>query len=257
MMRKAKLRGTTMQADPAPIQIRDLVIAYGARRVVDRLSLEVAAGEVYALLGGNGAGKSTTLQALLGFISPQSGEIRICGSDPAAKPDEARRQIAYIAENVALYEHLSALENIAYFLDLAAAKRPAAAMAEAFRTVGLPQDAWSRPVSKFSKGMRQKTAIALALLRNSRVLLLDEPTSGLDPGAAADFHALVGRLRAHGAAVLMVTQDLLGASDVADRIGFLDHGRIVHEVSAGPDRAFDLQALHSRFQRAPAPGAAA
>ena len=246
-----------MAADAALIVVQDLIVRYGDRQVLDRLSLSVSAGEVYALLGGNGAGKSTTLQALLGFLRPQSGEVRVAGHDPAVAPEQVRRAIAYIPENVALYEHLSARENVDYFLGLAGARSAAGEVEAAFAGVGLPNEAWGRRISGFSKGMRQKTAIALAMLRKASILLLDEPTSGLDPGASADFNALVSRLRAKGAAILVVTHDLFGAADVADRIGFLERGRIVEEMAAaGPDR-YDLRALHDRFQRAPAADKAA
>lgn len=231
------------------IQIEGLVVRYGDRQVIDHLSLNVGTGEVYGLLGGNGAGKSTTLQTILGFVSPTSGRVRVVGLDPAAEPALVRRVIAYIPENVALYDHLSARENVEYFLRLARLRPETGEMEAAFRTVGLAEEAWSRPVSGFSKGMRQKTAIALALLRRASVLLLDEPTSGLDPGATADFNALVSRLRGEGAAILIVTHDLIGVADIADRIGFLEAGRIGDEmVAQGPDR-FDLRALHDRFAR--------
>ncbi|WP_309092031.1 ABC transporter ATP-binding protein [Phenylobacterium sp.] len=246
-----------MAADATRIVVRDLVVRYGERQVLDRLSLSVSAGEVYALLGGNGAGKSTTLQALLGFLKPHSGLVRVAGRDPAAEPEQVRRAIAYIPENVALYDHLTARENVDYFLGLADSPRVGPEVEAAFTSVGLPKEAWSRRVSGFSKGMRQKTAIALAMLRQASILLLDEPTSGLDPGASADFNDLVSRLRAEGAAILVVTHDLFGAADVADRIGFLEQGRIVEEMAAsGPER-FDLRALHDRFQRAPVAGKAA
>lgn len=246
-----------MAADAARIVVRDLVVRYGERQVLDGLSLSVSAGEVYALLGGNGAGKSTTLQALLGFLTPSSGTVEVAGRDPSVQPEAVRRAIAYIPENVALYEHLSARENVDYFLGLAGVPRVEPEVEAAFIRVGLPKEAWSRGVSGFSKGMRQKTAIALAMLRQASILLLDEPTSGLDPGASADFNDLVSRLRTEGAAILVVTHDLFGAAEVADRIGFLEQGRIVEEMAAsGPER-FDLRALHDRFQRAPVAGKAA
>lgn len=238
-----------MPADTPPIVVRDLVVKYAQRCVLDGLSLTVGAGEVYALLGGNGAGKSTTLQALLGFVSPASGDVAVCGRKPSVEPVQVRRSIAYIPENVALYDHLSARENVRYFLDLAAAQRSRAEIEDAFSTVGLAAEAWDRRVSGFSKGMRQKTAIALAMLRRASVLLLDEPTSGLDPGAAADFNALLTTLRQGGAAILIVTHDLVGAADIADRIGFLEHGRIVAEAVATGDERFDLRALHGLFTR--------
>lgn len=231
------------------VVVRDLVVRFGAHTVLDGLSLRIAAGEVYALLGGNGAGKSTTLQALLGFVEPLSGEVLVCGKAPSADPAAVRRSIAYIPENVALYDHLSARENVAYFLELAHAQRADAEVNTAFEAVGLAAEARDRRVAGFSKGMRQKTAIALAMLRQSQVLLLDEPTSGLDPGASADFHDLIATLRGKGAAVLIVTHDLIGAADLADRIGFLERGAIVQEMAASGEERFDLRALHDRFAR--------
>ncbi len=239
----------SIEGDKA-IEIGDLVVRYGERQVLDHLSLCVAAGEVYGLLGGNGAGKSTTLQAILGFIRPNAGRVRVTGLDPAADPAGVRRAIAYIPENVALYEHLTARENVDYFLQLGGLRADQAEMDAAFGAVGLAEEAWARSVSGFSKGMRQKTAIALALLRRASVLLLDEPTSGLDPGASADFNALVSRLRGEGAAILIVTHDLIGVADIADRIGFLERGRISAEMVAEGAERFDLRALHDRFSRA-------
>ena len=161
----------TTKREGKAIQIEGLVVRYGDRQVIDHLSLEVGAGEVYGLLGGNGAGKSTTLQAILGFVTPSAGRVRVVGLDPSAEPAAVRRAIAYIPENVALYDHLSARENVDYFLSL-----------------------------KIS--------------------------------------------------FLIVTHDLIGVADIADRVGFLEKGRISDEMAAeGADR-FDLRALHDRFARA-------
>lgn len=236
-------------SDPAqpPILIDSVRLSYGVQPVLDGLSLAVPAGSITALLGGNGAGKSTTLAALLGFVRPQSGRIAVCGIDPAADPDAARRRIAYLPENVALYEHLSAVENADYLLALSGERQSRAAIVEAFEAAGLQQAAWDRRLGGFSKGMRQKVAIAVALLRQVPVLLLDEPTSGLDPRATGDFNALLTTVRDRGTAVLMVTHDLLSAADVADRIGFLEAGRIVEEVAARGAAQFNIRALHARF----------
>ncbi|MCA3254541.1 MAG: ABC transporter ATP-binding protein [Alphaproteobacteria bacterium] len=227
------------------IAIADLVLSRGDRRVLDGLSLSVAAGEVYALLGGNGAGKSTTLSALLGFLRPDAGRLAVAGVDPVADADAARARIAYLPENVALYEQLTARENIAYFTALTGAEPAAGTIDAALDAAGLQPEARDRRVAGYSKGMRQKVAIALAVLRDVPVLLLDEPTTGLDPRATADFNALVGTLKARGTAILMVTHDLLGAADCADRIGFLAAGRIVEEVR--PADGIDVRALHRRY----------
>ena len=235
--------------EPAtPILIADLHLAYGAHRVLHGLSLSVPAGSITALLGGNGAGKSTTLAALLGFVRAGGGRIAVNGIDPGANPDAARRQIAYLPENVALYEHLTAVENAQYLLALSGERHGRGSIADALAAAGLQDRALDQRLGGFSKGMRQKVAIAVALLRQVPVLLLDEPTSGLDPRATADFNGLVSAVRDRGTAVLMVTHDLLSAADVADRIAFLENGQVTHDVAAsGPDR-FDVRALHARFQ---------
>jgi ABC-2 type transport system ATP-binding protein len=231
-----------------PILIHDLTFAYGTHDVLNGLSLRVPGGSITALLGGNGAGKSTTLSALLGFTRARSGTIEVCGIDPATDPDAARRQIAYLPENVSLYEHLTAIENADYLLALSGQRQGHDAITAALAAAGLQEQAWRQRLAGFSKGMRQKVAIAVALLRRVPVLLLDEPTSGLDPRATADFSQLLLQVRERGTAILMVTHDLLSAADIADRIAFLEAGRVAHEVSAdGPDR-FDVRALHARFQ---------
>lgn len=234
------------EALPAPIMMEDVTLSFGAHRVLDRLSLLVPAGTIYALLGGNGAGKSTALSVLLGFARPDGGRARVAGLDPAADADGARRRIAYLPENVALYEHLTALENADYLLALAGQPRSRDEIVAAFAAAGLQERAWDQRLAGFSKGMRQKVAIAVALLRQVPALLLDEPTSGLDPRATEDFNGLVSAVRDRGTAVLMVTHDLMSAADVADRIGFIDGGRIIDEAAAGRER-FDLRALQARF----------
>lgn len=234
--------------DFPPIQIDTLHLAYGSQQVLDGLTLHVPSASITALLGGNGAGKSTTLSALLGFARAQSGTIRVCGIDPGADPDGARRRIAYLPENVALYEHLSAVENAEYLLALAGERHGRDAVTEALAAAGLQERAWDQRLGGFSKGMRQKVAIAVALLREVPVLLLDEPTSGLDPRATADFNTLVAAVRERGTAVLMVTHDLLSAADVADQIAFLETGKVAHAVSASGAERFDVRALHARFQ---------
>ncbi len=232
----------------AMIDITALSVERGGRAVLNGLSLSVAAGEVYALLGGNGAGKSTTLSTLLGFLKPVSGSVSVAGIDPATDAEAARHKIAYLPENVALYEHLTARENVDYFLALAGESHSAEEKDAAFDAAGLQAEARDRTLSGFSKGMRQKVAIALAVVRQVPVLLLDEPTSGLDPRATADFNALVAKLRDRGTAILMVTHDLLGAADCADRIGFLDAGKIVENVSR--EQGYDVMALHRRYGEA-------
>lgn len=240
-------------ARAAVLDIRGVVAGYGDTVILRGLDLAIQAGEIHALLGANGAGKTTTLNLLLGFVQPRSGEVRVHGVDPATQPVAARRQLAYIPENVALYEHLSAAENVAYLLHLAEQPADSLAIGAALSAAGLDRAAHGRRVSGFSKGMRQKVSIALALARKVPALLLDEPTSGLDPQAATEFNHLLAALRSQGVAILMVTHDLLGAADIVDRISFLRDGRLALQVAAGagPER-FDVPALHRYYAGAEA-----
>ena len=237
-----------MSNEAPVISISDLTLNRGGSRVLEALALEVAAGEVYALLGGNGAGKSTLLLAVLGLLQLESGRITVCGENPATSVDAVRERVAYLPENVALYDHLSARENITYFLGLAEVARSTQELEDALAETGLDRSAWDRPLSSFSKGMRQKTGIALALLRQTRLLLLDEPESGLDPAAAADLNRLLQTLKSRGVGVLMVSHDLFGVADIADRIGVLRDGRIARTfVAESTGDRFDLRALHQVF----------
>ncbi len=233
------------------LDLRDLVVKRGNRNVLEGLSLTVPAGQIYALLGGNGAGKSTALFAALGLLPVTSGQALVDGKDPAHQPEAVRASIAYLPETVALYEHLSARENVDYFLSLAGQIRTKAQIEEAFAQVRLAPAVHDQRLSAFSKGMRQKTAIALALLRQTPVLLLDEPTTGLDPQATQDFHTLLLELKSTGVAILMVTHDLLGAIDVADTIGLMIDGKLASQWHARNSiPRFDLQGLYAAFTHA-------
>lgn len=224
-----------------------LSVSRGGRSVLRRVSFAVQPGETYALLGGNGAGKSTTLLTFLGFLRPDSGAVRVLGRRVETDIAAARRAIAYLPESAALYDHLDARENLQYLLDLGGSRARGADIERALDEVALPDAARSRRLAEHSKGMRQKVALALALLRDSEVLLLDEPTSGLDPLAIDEFHALVRRLAADGKAVLMVTHDLYGACRSADRIGLLRDGELVHEFVAPTDGHIDMSVVHQVF----------
>jgi ABC-2 type transport system ATP-binding protein len=217
------------------IDIQGLHVARQGREVLSDLNVQVTAGEVFALLGGNGAGKSTTLLTCIGILKPTRGSVVICGRSASQEPEAVRRSVAYLSETASLYEHLSARENLRYFLELAGRKPDAAAIEDALDTVSLQREARGRRSGGFSKGMRQKVAIALALLRETPVLLLDEPTSGLDPVAVDEFHQLLDTLCRRGVAILMVTHDLFGACEVSAKVGLLRDGRLVQQFDAGRD----------------------
>lgn len=245
------IKGTTMTTkNDFALEALDVSVSYRAVPVLQGLNLAIAHGEIYALLGGNGAGKSTTINTMLGFVRPQTGLVRVCGIDVAASPLEARAKLAYVPENVALYEHLSARENLDYLLRLAGSAALAADIEIALDSVRLETGARGERLGSYSKGMRQKVAIALALARSVPALLLDEPTSGLDPHATREFNLLLQNLRARRVAVFMVTHDLLGAAEVADRIGFLDCGHISGQFSASGSERFDVSDLYRRYAEA-------
>jgi ABC-2 type transport system ATP-binding protein len=224
-----------------------LTIVRGGQPALRGVSFAVRAGEVHALLGGNGAGKSTTLLAFLGFLAPTQGAARVEGDDATADPARARQRIAYLPENAALYGHLDAYENLDYFLALAGLRIGRAAIDAALDRVALAAAARTRRLEAYSKGMRQKVAIALALLRETPILLLDEPTSGLDPVAIDEFNRLLRELAGAGRTVLMVTHDVYGACQVADRIGLLRDGALVGRFEATPGARIDTEAVHAAF----------
>ncbi|GCL65233.1 ABC transporter ATP-binding protein [Pseudaquabacterium pictum] len=235
-----------MAAEPR-LQAEQLHVQRAGKQVLAGISFAVAGGEVYGLLGGNGAGKSTTLATFLGFLPVASGRVRVDGRDVHADVVAARRAVAYLPEAAALYPHLDARENLRYFVQLAGVDSSATAIDAALDQVSLPAEARSRRLQGYSKGMRQKVAIALALLRGTGILLLDEPTSGLDPLAIDEFHALVRGLADAGKAILMVTHDVYGACQVADRIGLLRGGQLVAEFAAPAGQRIDTETVHRAF----------
>ncbi len=229
------------------LQADGLRVIRSGKEVLSGISFAVATGEIYALLGGNGAGKSTTLTTFLGFVQPAAGQVRVNGLPVGADLSAARRAIAYLPEAASLYEHLDARENLRYFLALAGMHGGSTETEAALDRVSLAVEARGRRLADYSKGMRQKVAIALAILRNTDILLLDEPTSGLDPAAIDEFHALVRGLADLGKTILMVTHDVYGACQVADRIGLLRAGRLVAEFNAPAGGRIDTEMVHRAF----------
>ncbi len=226
------------------LEARKLVKHYGASIALRGLDLAVDAGDVYCLLGANGAGKTTTIQLFLGFIEPTAGSARIEGLEVREHPQETKRALAYIPENVMLYPNLTGLENLEYFTTLAGCDAGPERMRAVLARAGLPEDAVERRVGTYSKGMRQKVGIAMAIAREARLLLLDEPTSGLDPKASNEFSQLVATLRDEGVAVLMATHDLFRSREVGTRIGIMKHGELVAQLDAADVSHTDLEQIY-------------
>lgn len=226
------------------LEVNQLTKLFGNRIAVDHLNFKIDSGEVLCLLGANGAGKTTTLNMLLGFTSPSSGNATLEGEDLYQQASSSRQKIMYVPENVNLYPRFDAIENIRYLAVLAKMKLSDQQIHEALTSAGLKQADFTKPLADFSKGMRQKVAIAFALLKHARLILMDEPTSGLDPVATQDFIQVVNTIKARGAAVLIVTHDLLCAHQLADRIGIMKQGHLTDLIST---QSLTLDQLTQRY----------
>lgn len=226
------------------LEINSVVKNFGNRTALRELSLQLAAGEVFALLGPNGAGKTTTINLILGFLKADAGSVRVCGFDAAIDTHNARQHIAYIPEQVALYPSMSGLENLRYFTTLAGLTLTRAHLQQLLREAGLAPEAHARKAGGYSKGMRQKVGIAIAIAREASLLLLDEPTSGLDPSASAEFSTVVRAAAARGTAVLMATHDLYRIKEIADRVGVLHSGHISKFIDPAACDHVELERLY-------------
>jgi ABC-2 type transport system ATP-binding protein len=232
------------------LEALSLTKKFNSHTAVNELTLRVAPGEIFALLGPNGAGKTTTINCFLGFLQPDSGAARVNGINVATDPVTARRQLAYIPEQVALYPRFTGMENLDYFSTLAGRRHTDAELLELLQRAGLSADAAPRRVGTYSKGMRQKVGIALALATEARALLLDEPTSGLDPAASHEFSQTIRQLAVQGVAVLMATHDLFRAREDATRVGILRDGKLVAEFGTEDLRHVDLEQLYLKHLQA-------
>jgi len=232
-------------------ELRNIRLIFGSRIILNDLDLKIHAAEIYALIGGNGAGKSSTLNLLLGFKHAQQGDVIIQGKTVLPHQHQHLQSITYIPEQVVLYPHLNAIENLDYLSKLSGQRHSAEVIEQALVRTHFPISQARQQLISFSKGMRQKVAIALAILRRSQLILLDEPTSGLDPAAIHEFTSILQELRAQGSAILMVTHDLLSASDTADRIGLLAAGKVRCEYNRPEFAQLPLQQIHQLYQYEP------
>jgi ABC-2 type transport system ATP-binding protein len=226
----------------AAIQVENLSHSFGARPAIDGLSFEVQRGEVFGLLGPNGAGKTTSVRLLNGLYQPSSGSIRILGLDPTRQGQAVRRRTGVLTETPAMYERLTARENLEFFgtlsgLEGADLKQRVAEMLAFFELEKRADD----KVGAYSKGMKQRLALARALLARPELLFLDEPTSGLDPESALQVRELIQTIRKHdGHTVVLCTHHLDEAERLCDRVGVMNKGRFLAVGS--------LAELAARFQ---------
>jgi ABC-2 type transport system ATP-binding protein len=227
------------------LEAASLTKRYGNQTALDNLTLRVLPSEVFCLLGANGAGKTTTINLFLNFIQPSGGMARINGIDVTKQPLETKKYLAYIPETVMLYKNLTGLENLEYFSALAGrSDYSRAQLLDFLKQVGLQPEAADKRVGTYSKGMRQKVGIAIALAKDAKALLLDEPTSGLDPKAANEFSALLDKLSQDGVAVLMATHDLFRAKESGTRVGIMRQGRLVRTLETTEVGHADLERIY-------------
>lgn len=222
------------------IQVERITHRYGNRTAIKDLTFSVQRGEVLGLLGPNGAGKTTTVRLLNGLFAPAEGKMRVLGMDPVQEGAKVRQQTGVLTETPALYERLSARQNLEFFGALSGMK-PAEikARSEELLTFFELKERGNEQVGVYSKGMKQRLALARALLARPQILFLDEPTSGLDPEAAQQVHELIRTIhQKEGRTVLLATHRLEEAERLCDRVAILNQGRLI---------AFGTQAeLHQR-----------
>ena len=228
----------------ALIHARHLKKSFSSTIAVNSIGLDIMSGEIYGLVGSDGAGKTTTLRLLVGALQPDGGEIQLCGCDVSRQPEQARSQVGYLSQKFSLYEELTVLENIHFFAEVR----------------GIPSHEWlprcieildfvglagyrDRRAGQLSGGMKQKLGLATALVSLPKVLLLDEPTTGVDPVTRQDFWQLIIRLVGAGDVAILITTPYMDEASRCHRIGFMRTGKIAAEGTPSEMRAV----LHERI----------
>jgi ABC-2 type transport system ATP-binding protein len=231
------------------LEVKRLTKAYAAVRAVDGVSFRVEPGEIYGLLGPNGAGKTTTLSMICGLLRPDAGDITVEGVNFWSDPRRAQRIMGVVPQEIALYEELSGRENLEFWgrlagLDAATARARAGELLEALSLADRARD----PVKKYSGGMKRRINLGAALMHRPRLLLLDEPTVGIDPQARANILEFIRGLCAAGTGILYTTHYLEEAEQLCQRVGIIDHGRLLAEGTLaqlqerlGGDRLFVVE----------------
>lgn len=211
-------------AAPA-IDVRDLSKYYGAVHAVDGISFAVQRGEIFGLLGHNGAGKTTAIRMMTGRTLPTSGSVHVAGYDVATQLDQVKPLINLVFEDQNLYERMSGYDNLSFFASLYGA--PKERVAALLDRVALDAEARKRKVKTYSSGMKQRLLIARALINQPQILFLDEPTRGLDPSSARELRQIVREMSQGGTTIVLCTHYMEEADELCDRVAFLASGKIV------------------------------
>jgi ABC-2 type transport system ATP-binding protein len=233
------------------LQAIDLTKRYEDQQLaLDALNLEIKEGEIFFLLGANGAGKTTTINLFLNFIEPTGGKALINGIDVTKDPLESKKYVSYVSENVMLYGNFTARQNLDFFAKLGG--KPNLTKEDYYmrmREVGLQEDAFEKKVKTFSKGMRQKVGLTIAIIKDAPNILLDEPTAGLDPKAAAELMQILVNLKRQGKSIFMCTHDIFRAKNIADRVGIMKEGRLVMVRTRQEFMEDDLEKIYMDYMQ--------
>ena len=215
---------------------------------LDHINFKVFPRQIYAMLGANGAGKTTTINLFLNYIDPTDGEARIDDIPTHKNPLEAKDRVAYVSENVNLYPNFTAIQNLDFFARLGGRTHYSKDnYKEVLERVGLQPESHNKKLKDFSKGMRQKCGIAIAILKDAPAILLDEPTSGLDPKAGREFIDLIKQLKEENKAILMSTYDIFRAKEIADVVGIMNKGCLVMQRSRDELAHENLEQLYLQY----------
>jgi ABC-2 type transport system ATP-binding protein len=233
------------------LEAKDLTKQYeDGLLALDHLNMKVEPGEIYCMFGANGAGKTTAINLFLNFIPPTEGTVFIEGIDITKEPLKTKDDVSFVSENVMLYPNFSAFQNIHYFTKLAGKRTfTREDYAAVLKRVGLQEEAFNMRTKNFSKGMRQKLGIAIAIIKDAPNIILDEPTSGLDPRSGQEFLGLLMELRNKGKSIFMSTHDIFRAKFVADRVGFMLKGKLVMQKTKEELAGEDLNQLYVEYMQ--------
>jgi len=231
------------------LEAKDLTKRYeDGLLAVDHLNFKVEPGEIFCMFGANGAGKTTAINIFLGFIPPTEGTALIEGVDVVKEPLKSKDYISFVSENVMLYDNFTAFQNINYFAKLGGKRNLTKAdYAQVLNRVGLQEEAYNMRTKKYSKGMRQKLGIAIAMVKDAPNIILDEPTAGLDPKSGQEFLKLLLELRDKGKSIFMSSHDIFRAKLIADRVAFMLKGRLVMLRTRKELEGEDLNQLYVEY----------
>ena len=226
------------------LEAKNLTKKYGKHEALSQLNLSVGKGEIFCLLGQNGAGKTTTINLFLGLLEPSEGEAILNGVTVKTNGNATNKMMAYIPEVVQLYGNLSGLENLNFFSRLAGFKYSDAELSNYLLKAGLQETAHNDNLSSYSKGMRQKVGIAIALSKNADYIFMDEPISGLEPKATLEFTKICKELSQEGKTIFMATHDIFNAVNVSTQIGIMKEGKLVYSANTDTINASELHDLY-------------